>query len=298
LAVIWACSLIQLSPAQAANPLAGCGFDFDTLSFSGTELQQAKCLLRPTKKGGNLGPALAVLPAPLEKVIGTPLKLDLVRFREYLVEQRIAPDALGGSLDVPLSRSAAGSKPTVRYFVIHDTSSNQCEDVAALSKSDDPNASWNTIKRWSNNDQAHLYLTRDGKLIAPQGRTFAVPFYATKLEKKNPDRTRGLFLHIENVQLRNVEVKPGEKTRDKDNECVNDRIAQKPGFTSVQYSRLALVYIAASHRAGKWLVPAYHLAVDDGVGSAHDDPQNFDLSQLGQNVCRHLTALDRNDCAP
>jgi hypothetical protein len=123
-------------------------------------------------------------------------------------------------------------------------------------------------------------------------------------------RTRGRFLHIENVQLRTVAAEIGESTRigedkrkDKDKEkdtrpCINDRIAEKPGFTQVQYERLALVYIAASHRAGQWLVPAYHLAVDDGVGDAHDDPQNFDLNDFGSKICGHLAALGRKECAP
>lgn len=229
-------------------------------------------------------------------------KLNTLRFREYLAGLKILPDSLGGSLDAPLSRSTTGSKPFAKYFVIHDVSYNLCDDMGSLSKSDDPMAKWNLASRWANDEEAHLYITRDGKLIAPQGRTFSVPYPATKLEQQDKSRTRGIFLHVENVQLRNVAIKPGENAwvenkKTKEKECLNDRIAQKPGFTEIQYSRLALVYISASHRAGRWLVPAYHLAIDKGVGNAHDDPQNFDLNEFGREVCGHLKAIDRNECS-
>jgi hypothetical protein len=278
------------------------------LKFRGTDLEQAKCLLRPTEPRGKSGKSLAVLPAPFEKVIGKPFRLDAARFEKYLAEINIKPDALGGSIGEKLSRSVAGDKPYARYFVIHDVSLNYCEDRTKLLVADQPNEVWNSTARWKNNDQAHLYITRDGKLIAPQGRTFATPWYATKLEKQNPDRARGLFLHIENVQLRNVipdkngrtrEFKESENEETKEprkGECLNDYDAQKPGLTQIQYSRLALAYIAASHRAGKWLVPAYHLSVDSGINDGHDDPQNFNLTDFGSKVCDHLKALGHDEC--
>jgi hypothetical protein len=295
-------AFLPISSTMAAQVLGVCGFDSKTLSFKGTELQQAKCLLRPTLFAGELGPELKTLPAPFEKSIGAPFSLDTAMFLKYLGTLNIAPNALGGNLNEPLSRSVAGDKPHARYFVIHDVSYDLCEDKSLLPTSAYPDADWNKTSTWAKSTQAHLYNTRDGKLIAPQGRTFATPWWATKLEGQIPDLARGVFLHIENVQLRNVDAKPGQKTRftegKRKGQCINDRIAEKPGFTQVQYDRLALVYIAASHRAGKWLVPAYHLAVDDGVGEAHDDPQNFDLNDFGSKICGHLAALGRKECAP
>lgn len=301
-------SLMPIQSAIAAKLIGGCGFDLKSLTFRGSDLQQAKCLLRPTLPAGRLGAALATLPAPLESVLGTSFRLDPLAFRSYLKSLPLGPDALGGDIDTSLARSAVG--PSAKYFVIHDVSWNLCEDKDSLKRSSQPDADWNLISRWENAGEAHLYITRDGKLIAPQGRTFATPWTATKLEKVDKSRTRGRFLHIENVQLRTVAAEIDEPTRigedkrkDKDKEkdtrpCINDRIAEKPGFTQVQYERLALVYIAASHRAGQWLVPAYHLAVDDGVGDAHDDPQNFDLNDFGSKICGHLAALGRKECAP
>ncbi|MDF9779051.1 hypothetical protein [Pseudomonas baetica] len=293
-------SLMSLQSAIADKLVGVCGFDLKSLTFRGSDLQQAKCLLRPTLPAGHLGAELATLPAPLESVLGTSFHLDPLAFRAYLKSLQIGPDTLGGDIDTPLSRSAVG--PTAKYFVIHDVSWSLCEDKDSLLKSSQPDAAWNRISRWENDGEAHLYITRDGKLVAPQGRTFAIPWTATKLEKEDKSRTKGRFLHTENVQLRTVAAKKGESTRftegKRKGECINDRIAEKPGLTQVQYERLALVYIAASHRAGQWLVPAYHLAVDDGVGEAHDDPQNFDLNDFGSKICGHLTALGRKECAP
>lgn len=302
LAFIGCATFMPSDFAFAEKPLGLCGFDMKSLSFRGTELEQAKCLLSPTKPAGHLGASLTTLPAPFEKVVGTPFKLDTSHFREYLAGLKVGPDALGGGLDEPLSRSAADNKPSAKYFVIHDVSYNRCDDIESLTRSDDPNAKWNLTSRWANSGEAHLYITRDGKLIAPQGRTFKVAYPATKLERQNKSRTRGLFLHVENVQLRTVAVEPGESAwvldkKTKEKKCRNDRVAQQPGFTQIQYSRLALVYIAASHRAGKWLVPAYHLAIDKGVGDAHDDPQNFDLNDFGSKICGHLEALGRDVCS-
>lgn len=299
-------ALLPVGLATAEYRAGMCNFDMSALKFRGTELEQAKCLLRPTEPRGKSGKSLAVLPAPFEKVIGKHFRLDAARFEKYLADLQVEPKALGGSIGEKLSRSVAGDKPYARYFVIHDVSLNYCEDRTKLPRADQPDAPWNAIARWKNNDQAHLYITRDGKLIAPQGRTFATPWYATKLEKQNPDRARGLFLHIENVQLRNViPNKDGmtrkELTKEQINkkekaDCLNDYDAQKPGLTQIQYSRLALAYIAASHRAGKWLVPAYHLSVDSGINDGHDDPQNFDLTDFGSNVCVHLKALGHDEC--
>jgi hypothetical protein len=55
-------------------------------------------------------------------------------------------------------------------------------------------------------------------------------------------------------------------------------VAPQPGFSEAQYRRLALLYVAASLRAGTWLIPAYHAVLDSGFDGGHDDPQNFDLA--------------------
>ena len=210
LSLLGATSVMPFEDARAAKLLGSCGFDLDTLSFRGNKPEQAKCLLRLTLPAGHLAPQLKTLPAPLEKVAGTPFVLKSTRLCMYLAELKIGANPLGGGLDDPLSHSAAGNKPSARYFGVHDVCHNVCDKKADLLRSDDPMADWSLASKWANNPEAHLCITRDGKLVAPQGRTFSVPYPATKLEQQDKSRTRGLFLHVENVQLRTVDVAPGE----------------------------------------------------------------------------------------
>jgi hypothetical protein len=74
------------------------------------------------------------------------------------------------------------------------------------------------------------------------------------------------FLHIEMIQPRR-----------KSKPTTFFDLAPTPGMSPKQLERLALLYVAASLRAGRWLLPAFHCAVDTPLPDAHDDPQNFDL---------------------
>ena len=51
-----------------------------------------------------------------------------------------------------------------------------------------------------------------------------------------------------------------------------------------QYDRLALLYTIASVRAGRWLIPAYHAAIDAGIRNGHDDPMGFDAESFGNSL--------------
>jgi hypothetical protein len=64
------------------------------------------------------------------------------------------------------------------------------------------------------------------------------------------------------------------------------------GFTKAQLDRLAVVYIAASVSAvGKWLIPAFHVVLDQIVPGGHDDPQNFNLDQWSNQLNDILTEI-------
>src|SRR5262245_60482311 len=90
------------SPAAAAT---SCGFDRDALTFAGSPLEQARCLLRHVRQGGELDPPLAALPVPLEELVGRPVGIDVAVLRRYLAAHGIAESATGGALDEPLSRA-------------------------------------------------------------------------------------------------------------------------------------------------------------------------------------------------
>lgn len=100
---------------------------------------------------------------------------------------------------------------------------------------------------------------------------------------------KGLFLHVELLQPRRRDPAGGPN---------NDAIAPTPGFTAQQYDKLALLYAMASARAGTWLIPAYHAALDDGLADGHDDPQHFDLTAFVAALTTLRAALTTQTDAP
>jgi len=256
--LIFTCSLwTTLEPASAQN--TSCRFDTNTLTFSGTPIEQARCLLRPVKRFGVLASPLQLLPAPLEDLIGQPVKLDLAAVQKYLTSHKISEIEIGGWLT---------NRCEARYFVIHDTSTPNYGDNPIPTNINTAAWSYNNLARSSNRPVAHAFVNRLGDSITPH--PFAIPWRATKLEVRIlKERGFGPFVHTELFQPRRRDPAGGPR---------NDAIAADPGFTEAQYDRLALLYLSASVQHGSWLIPGYHAAVDAGIPDAHDDPQNFDLA--------------------
>lgn len=267
--------------AQPAYANAPCVFDSNTLSFQGDPASQAACLLRPVAQSAHIGKTPIKLPDALLRV-GQKTGLNAERLREYLALNQIHEDDIGGSLDKPVSQAKPGKKGSypARYFVIHDTSTPNYRQKQFPHDINTIQWEGNKLDRWKkgNESKAHVFVNRLGDSVT------AVPFErgwrATRFELKYAERhrgapataARGLFLHIELVQPRRS-ARPTDK---------DDAISPDPGFTTAQYRRLALVYAAASVRAGVWLVPAYHAVMDAAYKGAHDDPQKFDLDQWAQ----------------
>ena len=228
---------------------------------------QAKCLLRPVKKFGNLGNPLSSLPVPLDTLIGQPTgsSFTLDQVRHFLASKTIAESDVGGLLSVPLT--------TASYFVIHDTS--DFSDAAEFASNiNSETASINRLASRITNKVAHVYVNRVGQSGTAVVFESQDPPSGTKFGRCNASKRR-LFLHIENIQPR---------IRDHSVSFENDAIAPNPGFTDAQLARLALLYVVASARSGKWLIPAYHSPVDLGFKNAHDDPQNFDLNKWAASL--------------
>jgi hypothetical protein len=274
--------LLCLFPSTAWSK--GCLWDNATVSYQGSALEQATCLLRTVGKGGTVADTPANLPTGLATRIGRPVSVSRSALRRYLAAHDIQETILGGGLDEPLSATEGEPAHGALYFVIHDTSDVLCTRDGFPDDSDAPNAPWNLATHWQSSAQAHLYLTRDGAAYSPQGRTFSVPWRATKHEMSVGESTRGRFLHVENVQLRHPEADDGALLMSAEGNCINDRIAQFPGFTPRQMHLLALTYVAASIRAGHWLIPAYHVVIDASFQDGHDDPQNFDLLSWSKTI--------------
>lgn len=267
-----------------------CPFDQTHLSFAGSPLEQARCLLRFVKRVGNVDDSPATLPPVLSTLLSAPQSLDITKaqLRAYLHQHNIAESATGGSIDDPVSRGDTNN-PAARlaqYFVIHDTSTK-----LHSGQTFDPNfintASWDG-NRLSNlgRGRTHIYITRPGDTL--MDNDYRTPFRATQFELHPPGNLsqtifRGLFLHHELVQPR---IGPG----------ASDPESPDPGFTQVQYERLALQYLLASIRRGSWMIPAFHCVLDLHVGD-HDDPQRFDLAAWGAAL-EAMRAAVRGDVHP
>jgi hypothetical protein len=262
--------------------VGGCRFDSQTLSFAGTANDQARCLLRPIARWGKVGATLPSLPPNLEAKVGQPVEVSRDEIRRELAALELTEAAVGGSVDAPISRGRGGAvgAPSARYFVIHDTSAPWLGD-RPFSTDIDTSPEVNGLRQFAGADAvAHLFINRRGEMLV--GHELSVPWRATKLESKViGEPAKGLFIHIESVQPRRRDPRGAPK---------NDAVAPEPGFTPAQYDRLALLYVVASRRAGIWMVPAFHAAIDDGLSDAHDDPQNFDLvkfdAALGQLLAK------------
>jgi hypothetical protein len=268
--------------ALAAAPVGHCRFDVDRLAFAGSAARQAACLLRPVGPGGVLAAGPARLPADLRRRLNHRAGIDTARLARYLATAG-APTALADTIADPVSRARDNhpAAPAARYFVIHDTSQPYL-GAAPFPPEIDTSDTVNDLGHYLVPDAvAHVFTNRRGEIAI--GHDFSVPWRATKLESRVIGLpAKGLFLHVENQQPRRADPTgpPG-----------NDRIAPTPGFTAAQYDALALVYIVASVRAGRWLIPAFHAAIDEGLPDAHDDPQNFDLAAFDAAITRRLAAI-------
>ena len=273
-------ALVFGTTAQAEE-IGECRFDRDTLVFAGTPLEQANCLLRKIELGA------VRHPQPLPPVIAR------------LMEQGGAPSTAQGeaalaafpepyqayaraNAALPASQTEEGL-PAL-YFVIHDTSEPfYANEPFPRRLNADPRvnsfASY-MDETFATAPVAHIFLNRQGQIWA--GHDFMEPWRATKLESRvvGP-RARGRFVHIETVQPRRF--LPGATSR-------GQTEGPKPGFTRDQYRMLAALYIYASGRAGRWLIPAQHNTVDAGIPEAHDDPQNFELKAFARELEKLLKA--------
>lgn len=282
LALVCACSeatLPSVSPAQpspasqvATVPASQEGFGFcnfsrTALSFAGTPRQQTLCLLTPVQRYARLGERLTELPPTLAGMMadveGVPTR---AAADAYFRAEGLTADAMGGPLSGPVARTQ--SKLPAEYFVIHDTSSPNFGNASFPADIDTSNQV-NTFRSYEAKKAAHLFINRQGEVR--RYHDFNVPWRATRLEVDEVGvQSRGRFIHIELIQPRRRD--PGGGTQ-------NDAIAPYPGFTQAQYLRLAQAYVAASTRAERWMIPAYHAVVDNGIRGAHDDPQNFSLAE-------------------
>ncbi len=241
-----------------------CKFDPTRLEFAGSAVDQAECLLRRVKPQGS-GSIVQPLPDWLRDRVGTSSVPDLSYLARWLQTKGLSAAEVGG----PVERV---DLPDVRYFVIHDTST-EVAGKAFPATIDTVAWSGNRLKPYltmRTSKQVNLVTNRMGESLTLRDYADPRPEPATKLEQRGVlPSARPRFVHVENIQPR---IKPSGQTWHWQ--------APEVAFTPVQLERLAVLYTVASSRAGRWLVPAFHFNIDSGVttGHPHDDPQGFDLN--------------------
>jgi hypothetical protein len=255
-----------------------CDFDQATMSFHGDGVEQARCLMRGMDETRNLGPQMAMMPAALADRVGEETGLPTREaLATYLSKLNLEWD-FAAYLWLPLSRANDNdpTAPMARYLVIHDTSGPNFGHRAFPEAVDDGNSKINSLKKFRCSDgwgKAHVVINRSGDMLL--SHELEIPWRETKFEQAAnfSGALKGLFLHVELIQ-------PRRSARGR----YNDAQSPDPAFTSAQYDRLALVYVIASVRAQRWLIPAYHAALDADIRNGHDDPLNFDPESFAESI--------------
>lgn len=267
--------------------MGACAFDPETLSFAGTPVQQAMCLMRGMDATRNLGPPLQSLPPGLASRIGETTGLpSREALANFLSKQNLEAD-FAAHLWEPVSRANDNDPdaPMARYFVIHDTSGPNYghRDFPA---DIDSGPGFEKLADYACSDgwgRAHVFVNRIGEMLV--AHDYAIAWRETKFEQAAEfgGELQGLFLHNELIQPR--KSAPGHGR--------NDAQSPDPAFTPAQYDRLALLYTIASVRRGNWLIPAFHAAIDAEIPNGHDDPLNFDIDSFANSLDRLAEKLSQ-----
>jgi hypothetical protein len=174
-----------------------------------------------------------------------------------------------------------------RYFVMHDTSGPNF-GRRAFPPDIDINPAINNLASFKCPDgwgRAHVVISRTGGVLL--NHELSIPWRETKFERaiNFAGNLKGLFMHVEMIQPRRSASGPGLRGR-------NDAQTPDPSFTDAQYDMMALIYTIASVRAGHWLIPAFHAAIDAHIPNGHDDPLNFDIDKFADSLQRLTEVLD------
>lgn len=278
-AVSASCKPRRPLPTINLKDMGACQFDAQAMSFAGDPTEQAKCLMRGEDDTRNLAPPLASLPDALASRVGRDTGLPSRETLSTFLSKQDLEENFAAYLWQPVSHANNDDPdaPSARYFVIHDTSGPNYHR-RSFPDDIDGNAKLNILANFVCGDgwgKAHVIVNRSGEMLL--NHDFAVPWRATKFERavNFSGALKGLFLHTELIQPRRSAAGRGWS---------NDSQTPSPAFTTAQYDRLALLYIIASVRAERWLIPAFHAAIDADIRNGHDDPLNFDVESFANSL--------------
>lgn len=273
-------------PTLVLKTMGACSFDPQAMRFAGEPVEQAMCLMRGMDSTRNLAPTLDRLPPALASRIGQTVGLpprELLTM--YLFKQDVESD-FAAYLWQPVSHAKDNDPDAAaaEYFVIHDTSGPNY-GRRAFPDNINVTSEINNLNNFKCSDgwgRAHVVVNRSGEMLV--NHDFGIPWRATKFERAANfvGALKGLFVHVELIQPRRAASGRGRH---------NDAQTPTPAFTGVQYDRLALLYTIASVRAERWLIPAFHAAIDADIPNGHDDPLNFDIESFADSLQRLLDKL-------
>ena len=245
------------------------------------------CLMRSATSRRNLGPHLGTLPQALATRVGQRSSALPERdvLAALLVELGLVWD-YAPFLWQPISRARDNDPDAAAGALSRDPRHQRTEFRPPAVPGEHRRArSINNLGRFRCGDgweAAHVIINRIGAMLL--GHELSQPWRAMRFERATRFGTdlKGLFLHVELVQPRRSQPGRGRG---------NDALAPSPGFSDIQYDRLALIYAIASVRAGRWLIPAFHVAIDSGIRGGHDDPQNFEIEGFAASIERLANQL-------
>jgi hypothetical protein len=277
------CKPGHFRPPYFIKTMGPCGFNSETLSFRGTPAQQAMCLMRGMDATRNLAPTLEGLPPGLAKRIGETTGLPSREVLSAYLSKLDLEWSFAAYLWQPTShaRDNDPDAPAAKFFVIHDTS-GPYYGHRAFPDDINVNPKVNNLQSFACSDEwgkAHVVLNRMGDMLL--NHDFSIPWRETKFEQAAEfgGALKGLFVHIEMIQPRRAGAGGG------------DGHSPDPAFTQAQYDRLAILYTIASARAERWLIPAFHAALDADIPNGHDDPLNFKVDSFADSLDRLIEKL-------
>lgn len=260
---IWISVCLMLMPVAALSATK-CYWDSGTMQFSGDSIQQALCLTPPVRASGIVGKLEEGLPSTLDELVGRDFDFTREAVEAYVYEHGLNEKELGGALGLRVSRARGES---ALFFVVHDSDG---PDFGTRTFSPDINVSAhiNDLRQFGR--RWHVLIGRDG--ASTTLIDFFQPLRSTYFEARDAGaKAKGRFLHVGLIQ-------PVRKNID--NADTSSSLIPEPAYTKEQYRRLAQVYVAASSRAGRWLIPAYAAQLNK-YGQAPvfmGGPKGFDLA--------------------
>lgn len=120
----------------------------------------------------------------------------------------------------------------------------------------------------------HLYVGLDDGHYKLQ-HDFASRSGGTKLESRHARRLRQQGVQMVHVELETSPLKGNFPWK-----------GVKQVYPDHQYRDLAIAYVMASHKAGKFITVVPHREVDRGLADGHSDPRDFDFGRFYAEVAK------------